>query len=120
MPVEANTSNEEPVFHAEGLTKAYRMGEIKVHALRGIDLELYSGEFVVLLGASGSGKSTLPNILGGLDEPTEDTIVSRGHPLSGVDEDALVRFRRESVDFVFKFHNLTPSLTACENVALVT
>lgn len=110
----------EPVFRARGLTKVYRMGEVEVHALRGVDLELFGGEFVVLLGASGSGKSTLLNILGGLDVPTAGTVESRGHRLSGADEDALTRFRREEVGFVFQFYNLIPSLTARENVALVT
>lgn len=96
------------------------MGEVEVHALRGVDLELYGGEFVVLLGASGSGKSTLLNILGGLDTPTDGTVESRGHRLSGADDAALTRFRREEVGFVFQFYNLIPSLTARENVALVT
>lgn len=110
----------EPVFHARGLTKVYRMGEVEVHALRGVDLDLYAGEFVVLLGASGSGKSTLLNILGGLDAPSAGRVECRGHPLTGAGEDALTRFRREHVGFVFQFYNLIPSLTARENVALVT
>jgi putative ABC transport system ATP-binding protein len=110
----------DPVFRARALTKVYRMGEVEVHALRGVDLELYGGEFVVLLGASGSGKSTLLNILGGLDTPTDGTVESRGHRLSGADDAALTRFRREEVGFVFQFYNLIPSLTARENVALVT
>jgi putative ABC transport system ATP-binding protein len=109
-----------PVFRAAGLTKVYRMGEVEVHALRGVDLELYAGEFVVLLGASGSGKSTLLNILGGLDAPTSGTVECRGHPLTGAGDSALTRFRREHVGFVFQFYNLIPSLTARENVALVT
>jgi putative ABC transport system ATP-binding protein len=109
-----------PVFRAAGLTKIYRMGEVEVHALRGVDLELFPGEFVVLLGASGSGKSTLLNILGGLDSPTSGVVECRGHPLTGAAEDALTRFRREHVGFVFQFYNLIPSLTARENVALVT
>ncbi len=96
------------------------MGEVEVHALRGIDLDLHAGEFVVLLGASGSGKSTLLNILGGLDAPTAGTVVCRGHRLTGAGDDALTRFRREHVGFVFQFYNLIPSLTARENVALVT
>ncbi|HSR64163.1 MAG TPA: ABC transporter ATP-binding protein [Xanthomonadaceae bacterium] len=110
----------EPVFRARGLTKVYRMGEVEVPALRGVDLDLHAGEFVVLLGASGSGKSTLLNILGGLDAPTSGEVVCRGHPLTGSDADALTRFRREHVGFVFQFYNLIPSLTARENVALVT
>jgi len=109
-----------PVFHARGLTKTYRMGEVTVKALRGVDLDLYAGEFVVLLGASGSGKSTLLNILGGLDAPTQGQVVCQGHTLTGADEDALTRFRRASVGFVFQFYNLIPSLTALENVELVT
>jgi len=109
-----------PVFRATGLTKIYRMGEVEVHALRGVDLELFAGEFVVLLGASGSGKSTLLNILGGLDSPTSGTVECRGHPLTGAGDEALTRFRREHVGFVFQFYNLIPSLTARENVALVT
>jgi putative ABC transport system ATP-binding protein len=114
------TATPAPVFRASGLTKVYRMGEVEVHALRGVDLELYPGEFVVLLGPSGSGKSTLLNILGGLDAPTAGVVECRGHPLTGADEEALTRFRREHVGFVFQFYNLIPSLTACENVALVT
>lgn len=109
-----------PVFHARGLTKTYTMGEVTVQALRGVDLDLYAGEFVVLLGASGSGKSTLLNILGGLDAPTQGRVICQGHELTGADEDALTRFRRASVGFVFQFYNLIPSLTALENVALVT
>jgi len=108
------------VFRAQGLSKVYRMGEVEVHALRGVDLELYAGEFVVLLGASGSGKSTLLNILGGLDAPSAGTVECQGHPLTGVGDAELTRFRREHVGFVFQFYNLIPSLTARENVALVT
>ncbi|WP_232227522.1 ABC transporter ATP-binding protein [Aerolutibacter daejeonensis] len=96
------------------------MGDVDVHALRGIDLDLFAGEFVVLLGASGSGKSTLLNILGGLDAPTSGEVECQGHPLTGADEAVLTRFRREHVGFVFQFYNLIPSLTARENVALVT
>ncbi|MGB5080074.1 MAG: ABC transporter ATP-binding protein, partial [Burkholderiales bacterium] len=96
------------------------MGEVEVHALRGVDLELFAGEFVVLLGASGSGKSTLLNILGGLDAPTTGAVDCRGHPLTGAGDEALTRFRREHVGFVFQYYNLIPSLTARENVALVT
>jgi putative ABC transport system ATP-binding protein len=96
------------------------MGEVDVHALRGVDLELYSGEFVVLLGPSGSGKSTLLNILGGLDVPTSGTVYYRGEQLTEFDDAALTRYRREHVGFVFQFYNLIPSLTARENVALVT
>jgi putative ABC transport system ATP-binding protein len=96
------------------------MGEVDVHALRGIDLDLYQGEFVVLLGPSGSGKSTLLNILGGLDVPTSGTVTYRGTLLRPDDDAALTRYRRHHVGFVFQFYNLIPSLTARENVALIT
>jgi putative ABC transport system ATP-binding protein len=108
------------VFVARGLTKVYRMGEVEVHALRGVDLDLFEGEFVVLLGPSGSGKSTLLNILGGLDAPTSGSVHHRDHDLSAYDDVALTRYRREHVGFVFQFYNLIPSLTARENVALIT
>jgi putative ABC transport system ATP-binding protein len=110
----------EAVFRAEGLSKIYRMGEVEVPALRGVDLELYRGEFAVLLGPSGSGKSTLLNILGGLDVPTTGRVHFLEHDLTVDDEGKLTRFRREHVGFVFQFYNLIPSLTALENVALVT
>jgi len=116
-----NTEQESPpVFDARGLTKDYQMGEVRVRALRGVDLKLYPGEFVVLLGPSGSGKSTLLNILGGLDTPTSGTVSYGDHDLSVYDDAALTRYRREHVGFVFQFYNLIPSLTARENVALVT
>ena len=108
------------VLHAHGLTKIYRMGEVDVQALRGVDFHLDAGEFVVLLGPSGSGKSTLLNLLGGLDIPTGGSIVYQDHDLTAADEAALTRYRREHVGFVFQFYNLIPSLTARENVALVT
>ena len=114
------TARTEAVFRAKGLTKSYRMGEVEVRALRGIDLELYRGELVVLLGPSGSGKSTLLNILGGLDTPTSGEVRYLDHQLTGATESALTRFRREHVGFVFQFYNLIPSLTARENVAAVT
>lgn len=108
------------VFAAHGLTKIYSMGELKVQALRGVDLELYEGEFVVLLGPSGSGKSTLLNILGGLDVPTGGTVQYLDHDLTACTDAELTRYRREHVGFVFQFYNLMPSLTARENVELVT
>ena len=108
------------VFKATGLTKIYRMGEVEVAALRGIDLELYQGELVVLLGPSGSGKSTLLNILGGLDAPSGGEVWYLDHKLTRASEQELTRFRREHVGFVFQFYNLIPSLTARENVAAVT
>ncbi len=110
----------EAVFIVRGVTKIYQMGEVQVPALRGIDLELYAGEFAVLLGPSGSGKSTLLNILGGLDVPTSGTVTYRQQPLTAADDAALTRYRRRHVGFVFQFYNLIPSLTARENVALVT
>src|SRR5690606_2918751 len=113
-------SNAEPVFAAEGITKVYQMGEVQVHALRGVDLQLYRGEFVVLLGPSGSGKSTLLNILGGLDVPTAGTVRYMDHDLTDAGERALTEYRRHHVGFIFQFYNLIPSLTARENVALVT
>jgi putative ABC transport system ATP-binding protein len=110
----------EAVFIARELSKAYRMGDIDVQALRSVNLELYKGELVVLLGASGSGKSTLLNILGGLDVPTGGEVSYRDHNLSLDDDAELTRYRREHVGFVFQFYNLIPSLTALENVELVT
>ncbi len=109
-----------PVFRARGLTKTYGVGSAAVHALRGVDLDVYEGEFVVLLGPSGSGKSTLLNILGGLDRPSGGAAAWRDHELTNADEAALTRYRREHVGFVFQFYNLIPSLTVRENVALVT
>ncbi|WP_454743667.1 ABC transporter ATP-binding protein [Cupriavidus necator] len=110
----------EPLFRLRNVGKTYDMGEIQVRALAGIDLDLFGGEFVVLLGASGSGKSTLLNILGGLDRPSTGTVVYRDHDLTEADDAGLTRYRREHVGFVFQFYNLIPSLTALENVALVT
>ena len=113
-------AEQDTVFRARGLTKIYRMGEVEVHALRGIDLELSAGELVVLLGPSGSGKSTLLNILGGLDTPTSGEVFYLDRNLSAAGEEALTLFRRDHVGFVFQFYNLIPSLTAKENVAAVT
>jgi putative ABC transport system ATP-binding protein len=109
-----------PVFVARGLTKTYEMGEVTVAALRGIDFDLYPGELVVLLGPSGSGKSTLLNILGGLDVPTSGEVIYQDRNLTTAGEAALTDYRRSHVGFVFQFYNLIPSLTARENVALVT
>lgn len=108
------------VFQVRGLTKVYEMGEVKVHALRGLDLDLYLGELVVLLGPSGSGKSTLLNILGGLDSVTEGRVRYRDKDLTRATEQELTEYRRLHVGFVFQFYNLIPSLTALENVAVVT
>ena len=110
----------ETVFNIQAVSKVYPMGSVSVRALEHVDLELGSGEIVVLLGASGSGKSTLLNLMGGLDTPTTGSIVYRDHDLSHAGERGLTRFRREHVGFVFQFYNLIPSLTARENVALVT
>jgi putative ABC transport system ATP-binding protein len=109
-----------PVLVAEGLTKIYHAGEVEVAALRGVDLALGEGELVVLLGPSGSGKSTLLNILGGLESPTAGRVVYRGADLTHADDATLTDYRRQHVGFVFQFYNLIPSLTARENVALVT
>jgi putative ABC transport system ATP-binding protein len=103
-----------------GVNKIYTMGEVQIRALQEIDLDVYLGEFIILLGASGSGKSTLLNILGGLDTPTGGTLRYLDHDLTGADDAALTKFRREHVGFVFQFYNLIPSLTALENVQLVT
>jgi putative ABC transport system ATP-binding protein len=106
------------VFEARGVTKVYRMGEVDVAALRGVDLDLDQGELVVVLGPSGSGKSTLLNLLGGLDAPTAGRIRWRDHDLAVADDRLLTEYRRDHVGFVFQFYNLVPSLTARENVAL--
>jgi putative ABC transport system ATP-binding protein len=109
-----------PLITATGLTKIYDTGEVKVHALRGVDLEIKSGELIVLLGPSGSGKSTLLNILGGLDRPTKGEVIFRGEKLTDFSDARMTRYRRQHVGFIFQFYNLVPSLTARENVALVT
>jgi putative ABC transport system ATP-binding protein len=109
-----------PLFDIRDLAKVYRMGEVEVHALRQVNLALPEGEFVVLLGPSGSGKSTLLNIIGGLDVPTSGRVFYRDVELTSADEAALTAYRRKHVGFVFQFYNLIPSLTAAENVALVT
>jgi len=108
------------VFSARGVTKTYDMGEVQVHALRGVDLDLYAGEMLVLLGPSGSGKSTLLNILGGLDAATSGSVEYLGKQLTGAGDSELTQYRRNFVGFVFQFYNLIPSLTARENVAVVT
>jgi putative ABC transport system ATP-binding protein len=108
------------VFEVQDLTKVYTMGEVEVHALRGVNLALEEGRFLVLLGHSGSGKSTLLNIIGGLDVPTSGRVIYRGRDMTAAGERALTEFRRHRVGFVFQFYNLIPSLTARENVDLVT
>jgi putative ABC transport system ATP-binding protein len=109
-----------PLLRVEALTKVYRMGDVEVHALRGVDLTVSAGEFIVLLGASGSGKSTLLNIMGGLDVPSAGRVLWRGNDLAGASESRLTEYRRNHVGFVFQFYNLVASLTARENVELVT
>ena len=109
-----------PLFVGRGLTKVYTAGETQVRALDGVDIDLRAGELIVLLGPSGSGKSTLLNNLGGLDVPTDGTLTYRGRDLTAADERELTQFRRDTVGFVFQFYNLIPSLTARENVALIT
>ena len=108
------------LFRIRDLAKVYGMGEVEVHALRNVNLTLEEGEFIVLLGPSGSGKSTLLNIIGGLDVPTSGQVFYRDLELTRADEGALTAYRRRHVGFVFQFYNLIPSLTAAENVALVT
>jgi len=110
----------EIIFSAKGLTKIYTSGEVQVHALRGLDLEVSTGEVVVLLGPSGSGKSTLLNIMGGLDHATSGRLFFKDQELTRLDDHGLTSYRRDHVGFVFQFYNLIPSLTAYENVALVT
>ena len=114
------TNEEKLVFRARGVTKIYQMGEVRVHALRGVDVDLFAGELTALLGPSGSGKSTLLNILGGLDTPTAGHVWYHGQDLTEAGERRLTDFRRNHVGFVFQFYNLIPSLTARENVAVVT
>jgi putative ABC transport system ATP-binding protein len=109
----------ERAFVARGLTRTYRMGEVEVVALRGVDLDLARGEFVCILGPSGSGKSTLLNILGALDAPTAGSLVFQDHDLTQADDNARTAYRRDHVGFVFQFYNLLPALTAAENVAVV-
>jgi putative ABC transport system ATP-binding protein len=119
-PMPTTSAAENPVLWAKALTKTYRMGDVDVMALRGVDINFSPKEFVVLLGASGSGKSTLLHILGGLDTPTSGEVHYLDHDLTHASDAALTRYRREHVGFVFQFYNLIPSLTALENVALVT
>ncbi len=115
-----NEAKPSPIFRVRNISKVYQMGEVAVQALKNVSLDLYQGELVVLLGASGSGKSTLLNILGGLDVPTTGQVIFAERELTRAGDRALTSFRRECVGFVFQFYNLIPSLTARENVALVT
>lgn len=118
MPVSHSTHS--AILRTEGVTKTYRSGEVAVHALGGVDFALFPHEVVALLGASGSGKSTLLNILGGLDRPSSGRVYFRDQDLTTLDDEDLTEFRRAHVGFVFQFYNLVPSLTARENVTLVT
>ena len=116
----SSATSKSTVFRARDITKTYEMGEVQVQALRGVTLDMFDHEFVVLLGASGSGKSTLLNILGGLDVPTSGSVYYLDQELTAVDDAALTKYRRDNVGFVFQFYNLIPSLTARENVELIT
>jgi len=119
-PTTEEDGSREPIFRMHGVSKIYTMGEVRVTALNNVSLDLYRSELLVILGASGSGKSTLLNILGGLDVPTSGDVLFRDKHLTGAGESELTQFRREAVGFVFQFYNLIPSLTALENVQLVT
>ena len=116
----AGMSDRNPCIVTKDLTKIYETGDVKIYALRGVNVEIVEGEMVVLLGPSGSGKSTLLNILGGLDQPTSGQVFFRGQELTALDSAGLTLYRRHHVGFVFQFYNLVPSLTAKENVGLVT
>jgi putative ABC transport system ATP-binding protein len=120
MPEPNPNTERSAILTAQEVTKTYKMGDVDVHALRGVTVPLYEGELMVLLGPSGSGKSTLLNILGGLDVPTSGRVLYKDRDIAVAGERELTRFRREHVGFVFQFYNLVPSLTARENVALVT
>lgn len=115
-----DSQSKRTLFRIRGLTKTYQSGDVKIHALQDLDLDVHTGEFIVLLGASGSGKSTLLNIMGGLDTPTSGSVMFRDLDLASTDAAQRTQFRREHVGFVFQFYNLISSLTAAENVALVT
>ncbi len=108
----------EPLIQIQGVTKDYKMGEVSVNALRGIDLEIYEGEFLVILGASGSGKSTLLNIIGGIDTPTKGKIIFNGKDIGEYKDRELTNYRKNAIGFVFQFYNLVPNLTAKENIEL--
>ncbi|MBE6013381.1 ABC transporter ATP-binding protein [Anaeropeptidivorans aminofermentans] len=108
----------EPLIQIQGVTKDYKMGEVSVNALRGIDLEIYEGEFLVILGASGSGKSTLLNIIGGIDTPTKGKIIFNGQDIGEYKDRELTNYRKNAIGFVFQFYNLVPNLTAKENIEL--
>lgn len=117
---EHNPATASTIFRVKNLVKEYRMGEVTVRALRGVDLEIRSGEFIVILGPSGSGKSTLLNIIGGLDPPTSGEVWFRDENLSTFSESQFTKYRRHNIGFVFQFYNLIPNLTAQENVEMAT
>ncbi len=108
------------LISVKDITKVYKMGEVDVHAVRGVSFDIYDGEFVVILGPSGSGKSTVLNIIGGIDTPTTGTVVFEGTNIEGMNEKSLTKYRREAVGFIFQFYNLIPSLTGKENIMLAT
>jgi putative ABC transport system ATP-binding protein len=112
-------ANKPLIYDVREVNKTYRMGDIEVHALHNISLQIRGGELLVILGASGSGKSTLLNILGGLDTVTSGRVTFRGQDITEASDSELTAFRRRSVGFVFQFYNIIPSLTALENVQLV-
>ena len=120
MSASAQSVNNSPVLCTQNVEKVYQSGEVKIFALRGVNVEFYESEFVVLLGASGSGKSTLLNIIGGLDTPSSGKVFYKQEELTEYSMSKLTLFRRQHVGFVFQFYNLIPSLTAIENVSLVT
>jgi putative ABC transport system ATP-binding protein len=120
MPETNPNSERSAILAAQDVSKVYQMGDVAVHALRGVNVPLYEGELMVLLGPSGSGKSTLLNILGALDVPSSGQVLYHGRDIAGAGDRELTEFRRENVGFVFQFYNLVPSLTARENIALVT
>ena len=116
----ADESHNGAIFRVEGLKKDYPMGEVTVHALREVSLEVTAGEFLVILGPSGSGKSTLLNIIGGIDSPTDGRVFFKDEELTGYSESQLTKYRRQHIGFVFQFYNLMPNLTAQENVEMAT
>jgi putative ABC transport system ATP-binding protein len=120
MPEPSQNSERSAILVAKDVSKVYQMGDVEVHALRGVNVPLYEGELMVLLGPSGSGKSTLLNIIGALDVPSSGQVLYHGRDISGAGDRELTEFRRDNVGFVFQFYNLVPSLTARENIALVT
>jgi putative ABC transport system ATP-binding protein len=108
------------ILETKAVTKEYRMGEVSVKALDGVDFDVQRGEFVAIMGPSGSGKSTLLHLLGGLDVPSSGEVILAGQPLASLSDDAITRFRRQKVGFIFQFYNLLPTLTAAENVAYLS